>query len=157
MPAPKSAGHESNDAFMLMRYEGPGGRREWIWNSRDGITPFSVLSVDDVELHHGNWHLDRYEPFYVPAIGSRVFVDLTEDVARPLAQAYVDRHWENGDMPMSEHSFFRSLGKEGSVKHFITEWVTAWGGHSPHIAIVTEVMHEQFKARRAAAMANKQG
>lgn len=139
---------------MLMRYEGHGGRREWIWNSRDGITPFCLRSADEqVDMHHGNWHLDRYEPFYVPPIGSRVFVDLTEDAARAQAQEYVDRHWATGEYQMQRHPMFAQLGKVGAVDHFVREWVTAWGGHSPHIVVVTEVMHEQFRARRDAAIA----
>lgn len=154
MPAPKSAGHDSVEAFMLMRYEGAGGRREWLWNSRDGITPFCIASADrGAELHHGNWHLDRYEPFYVPAVGSRVFVDLTEDTARPLAQDYVERHWDRGQCQMQGHPDFAAAGKEGTVEIFVRKWVADWGGHSPHVAVVTEVMHAQFQARREAAIA----
>lgn len=153
-PAPKEAGHNSPDAFMLMRYEGTGGRREWIWNSRDGVTPFVASAVDGTEMHHGNWHLDRYEPSYVPPIGSRVFVDYTEELARPRAIAYVERYWDSSDMPMSRHSFFEPLGKAGSIEHFVKAWVSNWGGHSPCLVVVTEAMHEQFKARAHAISAH---
>lgn len=136
------------EAFMLMRYEGAGGRREWIWNSRDGITPFSVQSSDGAaELQHGNWHLDRCEPLHVPSVGARVFVDLTEELARPLAIEYVGRHWDNPQIPMSIHPTFSALGHDGSIEHFVQDWVSAWGGHSPHVAVVTPALHEMFKAR----------
>lgn len=139
--------HVQAEAFCLMRYEGARGRREWIWNSRDGITPFTVLSADgEAELTHGNWHLDRYEPLFIPPIGSRVFVDMTEEIARPLAVEYVDRHWAAPEYPMS--AMFAT--KDAAVEKFVTSWVADWGGHSPHVAVVTETMHAQFKARAEA-------
>jgi hypothetical protein len=148
MTTPVKRPHQQGEAFMVMRYEGPGGRREWIWNSRDAITPFTVESIDGkAELHHGNWHLDRYEPLYVPPIGSRIFVDLTEEVARPLARARVERLWDDAEFPMSSHPTFGPLGKEGAAEVFVREWVSAWGGHSPHCAVVTPALHEQFRAR----------
>lgn len=139
---------------MLMRYEGAGGRREWIWNSRDGITPFVVSAKDDpkVEMQHGNWHLDRYAPLYVPSVGDRVFVDLTEELARPLATAHVERRWDRGEYQMCEHRTFAELGKDGTVEYFVREWVSAWGGHSPHVAVVTPTLHAQFKARAEAGI-----
>ena len=137
---------------MLMRYEGAGGRREWIWNSRDGITPFCVQSADEsADLQHGNWHLDRYEPAYVPAVGSRVFVDLTEDLARPLAIRNVEAAWDRKDYPMSASPTFADLGKEGTVEYFVRKWVADWGGHSPHLLVVTPVLHAQFASRAKAA------
>lgn len=142
--------HASNDAFLLMRYEGPHGLREWIWNSRDGVTPFCVQSADGKsELTHGNWHLDRYNPTYVPPVGSRVFVDLTEELARPLAQRRVERGWDAPEFPMSAHW----PTKEAAVEEFVREWVSDWGGHAPHLVVVTLALHEQFKARAKAASA----
>jgi hypothetical protein len=147
-------GHVHAEAFMVMRYEGQGGRREWIWNSRDGITPFVVISIDGTaELNHGNWHLDRYEPRFVPPVGSRVFVDFTEEAARPLAAAYVARHWNAPDLPMSAHPSFEPLGRDGTIEHFVKAWVSDWGGHSPHTTIVTPTLHAQFKARAEAGHA----
>lgn len=145
-------GHLHGEAFHVMRYEGAGGRREWIWNSRDGITPFSVRSLDGAELHHGNWHLDRYEPLYVPEVGTRVFVDLTEELARPEAEQYVARHWDSPDMPMSADPYFVALGKAGAVEHFVRAWVADWGGHAPHLVVVTPTLHAQFAARAKAGV-----
>lgn len=143
-PRPK---HRSAEAYSVMRYEGVGGRREWIWNSRDGVTPFTVLSIDGVEMHHGNWHLDRYEPFHIPAVGSRIFVDMTEEFARPKAAQYVERHWDNAELPMSRHPTFSALGKDGAVEHFVRQWISDWGGHSPCVVVVTDAMQALFKAR----------
>jgi len=147
MNDPRKQEHLSGDAFRLMRYEGAGGRREWIWNSRDGVTPFVVPAMDGGELTHGNWHLDRYEPHYVPAVGSRVFVDATEESMRPEAEEYVEKWWDDAQVPMREHPVFAPLGKQGAVEHFVHEWISAWGGHSPHLVVVTPALHAQFKAR----------
>lgn len=135
---------------MVMRYEGGGGRRVWIWNSRDGITPFCVFLDDGTELSHGNWHLDRYEPHFVPPVGSRIFVDMTEELARPKAVEYVDRYWDHPAMPMSEHPVFAPMGRAGAIEHFVKSWVSDWGGHSPCTVVVTEALHAQFKARAEA-------
>lgn len=142
--------HSYGEAFKVMRYEGAGGRREWIWNSRDGITPFCVHSVDGVEMHHGNWHLDRYEPLHVPAVGSRVFVDMTEELARPRAKEYVERWWDQGDPPMGTIPMFAELGKDGAAEYFVKKWVADWGGHSPMVVVVTETLRAQFEARAKA-------
>jgi hypothetical protein len=152
MSGPNAHGHESHDAFLLMRYEGAAGRREWVWNSRDGVTPFCIPSADGkADLHHGNWHLDRYEPFYVPPIGSRVFVDLTEEAARPRAIEYVERHWDRGELQMRHHPVFEPLGKDGAIEHMVRKWVADWGGHAPFLAVVTPALHEQFAARAVRA------
>lgn len=143
--------HMNGDAFMLFRYEGPGGRREWVWNSRDGVTPFCIPSADgQAELQHANWHLDRYAPYYVPPVGSRIFVDLTEDLARPLAVKYVEKNWDREDYPMKDHPVFQPLGKEGAVEYVIKTWISDWGGHAPHPVVVTEALHAQFRARAEA-------
>lgn len=147
MSAGQRPGNTSADAFMLMRYEGAGGRREWIWNSRDGITPFCVHSRDGVEMRHGNWHLDRYDPHHVPAIGARVFVDMTEEHARPLATERVNAGWDHPEYPMSA----RWSTREDAIEFFVRDWISAWGGHSPHVVEVTPALHEMFKARAAAA------
>lgn len=136
---------------MLMSYEGEGGRREWIWNSRDGITPFSVRSADGLaDLQHANFHLDRYEPLHVPVVGARVFVDLTEELARPLAITYVDHWWNDANLPMVDHPQLGPMGKDAAAEYFIAAWISEWSGHAPHVVTVSPALHEQFKARAAA-------
>lgn len=146
---PLTGKHNFKESFMRMRYEGAGGRREWIWNSRDGITPFCVGAKDDskIDLQHGNWHLDQYRPDYVPAVGERVFVTMTEEQAKPEAIAYVERFWDDDKFPMSQVEHFATLGKEKTVDYFVAEWLKDWGGYPPHLVTVTPAMHEQFQAR----------
>lgn len=72
------------EAFCLMLYgapvEGPTRRENWphwwVWNTRDGVTPF-VVTIEGHELHHAKWELDFYAPRHRPAAGDWVFRDMT--------------------------------------------------------------------------------
>ena len=147
---PTPRGHNFKESFMRMKYASKDGSRvEWIWNSRDGITPFIVFTEDDdkggVELSHVDWHLDQYRPGYTPEPGERVFVTLTEEAARPKAVAYVEKYWEHPERSMRE--VFAPLTKEETVEKFVTDWLSDWGGYPPEVAIVTPATAAQFRAR----------
>lgn len=96
----RSSMYAHPEAFCLMKYASADGRIvEWIWNSRDGVTPFMIRSADGAtELQHVDWQLDRCLPLYQPAPGERVFVDSTEARMRPRVEAYVTKYWND---PMS--------------------------------------------------------
>lgn len=50
-------------------------KEEWLWNSRDGVTPFVIPSADgSVRMKHVDFFRDVRAPFHVPPEGSRVFV-----------------------------------------------------------------------------------
>ncbi|SMC32682.1 hypothetical protein SAMN06297251_10169 [Fulvimarina manganoxydans] len=79
------------EAFCLMKYREPveGGRVEWIWNSRDGITPFCVLDPEQagrspregekpILWQHIDWKEDVCVPNWIPAVGSRVFANIPD-------------------------------------------------------------------------------
>lgn len=96
-------GHTHAEAFMLMKYASDDqGVVEFIWNSRDGVTPFVVSSREGVELHHVEWHNDRYWPDYLPPLGSRIFVDLTEERAKEAALANARMFWNLPECPASQ-------------------------------------------------------
>lgn len=90
------------EAFCLMKYSTKDGEVEWIWNSRDGVTPFIVRSRSGKEMTHVDWHLDRYLPNYKPAPGERIFVDLTLTKATEWARARIERDWDHPRWPASE-------------------------------------------------------
>lgn len=75
--------HRHKEAFMLMRYWCDGEHPELIWNSRDGITPFSVRCHScQLTAYHVDWHRDLYAPDYNPPLGDRYFRDgLPEEAA----------------------------------------------------------------------------
>jgi hypothetical protein len=111
-------GHQHAEAFCLMQYEcspprttrfGPGtprpscGTVEWIWNSRDGVTPFGVnCRACGGEAMHARWGEDQYAPDYTPPLGSRMFVDLTPEAAREHALANARRFWDDPTYPASQ-------------------------------------------------------
>lgn len=101
-------GHKHGEAFMLMKYASKDGRIvEWIWNSRDGVTPFMVPPRDfkgpgtfDDMLSHVDWHLDQYIPNRKPKPGDRIFVDVTPERARFFAERWCDRFWDHPEYPL---------------------------------------------------------
>lgn len=90
------------EAFCLMKYSSiDGTESEWIWNSRDGVTPFIILNrTKTKELRHHDQSQDRCIPDYQPLPGQRVFIDITEERSRVLAAEMVEKYWEhpNGQM-----------------------------------------------------------
>lgn len=81
-------GRKYVEAFCLMKYRNEyDGFVEWIWNSRDGITPFVTQDIR-VDLRgsppqhrtmlHDDWNEDVPIPNYIPPIGSRIFTDLPD-------------------------------------------------------------------------------
>jgi len=95
-------GHLHAEAFCLMKYSTKdGSEAEWIWNSRDGVTPFIIRSRSGKEMTHVDWHLDRYLPNYKPAPGERIFVDLTLPKAIAYARARIERDWDHPQWPAS--------------------------------------------------------
>lgn len=148
IPLPRKHG----DGFMLMWYaDKRGGRRERIWNSRDAITPFAIAARDGEreDLQHVDWQLDQFAPTHVPAIGDRVFVSLTPELARPLAREYVEKFWNHPEYPMGDR--FGEQGQVKTVEMFVVEWCQAWGGESPHLITVDEAWRAIFIARAEAA------
>jgi hypothetical protein len=73
------------------------GEHEIIWNSRDGVTPFSLTLRNGKSATHHDWQNDRYAPHYEPLPGDRIFVDLTRERALELAQANIAR-WTGTEM-----------------------------------------------------------
>lgn len=93
------------EAFCLMKYRDAHGNEEIIWNSRDGVTPFIVRNKQGNEAQHVDWNRDVFAPNHTPAIGDRIFVDLTRERAREIALRRVETWWDGGENvpPMSEY------------------------------------------------------
>lgn len=82
-----------------MKYAAEDGSEvEWIWNSRDGITPFYVNNrAGDKMLKHVDWHLDHRIFDYRPMPGERIFVNLSPQRARQKAERCIKDLWDSGD------------------------------------------------------------
>ena len=68
------------EAFKRMRYrcESNPAHNEPIWNSRDGVTPFTVdCRHCGGYAEHVDWRQDHYRPDYKPLPGERFFRDGT--------------------------------------------------------------------------------
>ncbi len=113
------AGRHHAEAFCLMTYEDEvNGRTERLWNSRDGVTPFVITSRWGNSARHVG--RDDYQPGHVPNVGDRVFVDLTPERARVLAEAYADKLDERTD----EYNLTRHLEERGMTREeFVTSAV----------------------------------
>lgn len=90
------------EAFMLMQYQClKCSAIEIIWNSRDGVTPFSGPSCRSEgfrpdencgeETRHINWDRDVYAPDYKPQVGERIWRDGTLDMMRDIKRRMVER------------------------------------------------------------------
>ena len=68
------AGYQHAEAFCLMTYRSDdGSEEEVIWNSRDGVTPFTVRLLSGKRATHVNWAADQASPGHKPGPGERYF------------------------------------------------------------------------------------
>lgn len=145
--------HNHNEAFALMQYKNERtGEIEILWNSRDGVTPFCILSRDGQdEMSHSNWNADRYSPDHSPKPGDRIFVNLELDHALPFSREYVERHWEgSGEYKMKDHPLFGLMSKQEAIGYYAA--TTVGDGNHPHVLTVTaEWLQEQEEHKKATA------
>lgn len=154
-PAPRHHGHTHGEAFCLMHYRSEDGTAdEWIWNSRDGVTPFMVHTRDGKVMQHVEWRRDRYFPSYVPPVGSRVFVDLTPERARHFAKQKVELYWDDAHTPMRE-SFPEGTTREQAVTILADQMMREHGGSNPDLIEVTPKMHLAFQKRADAFLLHR--
>lgn len=101
------------EAYCLMQYRCEDCRyEETIWNSRDGVTPFTV-TCDKCGgiMQHVNWGRDCRKVNHKPGLGDRVFVDVTEDNIKEVAEEYTNKAIRFGR--------FKALNKEEILDIFI--------------------------------------
>jgi hypothetical protein len=126
------------EAFCLMQYASDDGCEiEFIWNSRNGVTPFSITSRRGTELRHVNWQADRKLPHFRPQPGSRIFVDMTPERARESAQKTVERWWNE------PNGHWRQLAEEmGMTREYLVDLKAIeylGDGHSPCLEVVPDM------------------
>lgn len=87
------------EAFCHMHYLSDDRMEEaWIWNSRDGVTPFVITLPSGKTAVHTSWNLDRFDPDHKPQPGELIFVDLTPENARIYARQNAERHVASGTL-----------------------------------------------------------
>jgi hypothetical protein len=89
------------EAFCLLKYRcATCGKEEYLWNSRDGVTPFSLRCGCDIMnfMNHVDFNKDIPIPGLHP-IGIRWFVDLTKEKAREYKAKQFAIEKENNRLP----------------------------------------------------------
>lgn len=127
--------YRHKEAFCLMLYRDTAGNEEWIWNSRDGVTPFIVRSRQGLEAQHVEWHRDRRAPLHEPKIGDRVFVDLSPERAHELRREFTDRWWDVE--VQGEKMCDRYESKEAAIEELARADLEHGGGGGPDLREVT--------------------
>jgi hypothetical protein len=83
--------YQHPEAFCIMQYRCTSeacNHSEAIWNSRDGVTPFTVgCPVCKGIMEHIYWDMDHRIIDYVPRDDQRVFIDVTEKHKRKYAES----------------------------------------------------------------------
>ena len=131
--------YKHKEAFCLMRYVcRTCGFSEWMWNSRDGVTPYGVKcrNCPNGAEHHVNWRDDRRTgPDFVPPPGLRMFIDKTMETARQEAAARLRRVRQTTEPELA--TFRAMIPREGSMGwHARVDAIAKdiyRDGHQPHI------------------------
>lgn len=103
--------YKSAEAFCVMNYKCEEcGKIEYIWNSRDGVTPFTTSSLccTDKISSHVNWNEDYRAEFPGRSV-TRVFIDCTKEDAVEFANKYWDKY---GERLMEAYEHLAEMGKE---------------------------------------------
>lgn len=104
------------EAYKRMKYRCECGHQEHMWNSRDGVTPFTVPCPnckDPMGLVHVDWQEDKFLPLYIPPKGERFFVSMTKEKAREYAARNVDAAISSGRIEeKSRNSKIRMLTED---------------------------------------------
>lgn len=122
--------HVHGEAFCVMRYQSDDGTEsEMIWNSRDGVTPFTLTLRSGKQATHVDWPSDVYCPDHAKhmAPGDRYFVDLDPETALALASDRVEEYWDHPEYPMNG----RYASKEMAAQSLAAGYLEQPG--SPHL------------------------
>lgn len=109
------------EAFCIMKYrtnaDEPVQEEEFIWNSRDGIVPFIVMSRTDKDkkLRHDDHSQDRVVMDYKPQPGERLFIEATRELLEPVARERVENNWHLLKVQFRE--------KADAIERYLREWV----------------------------------
>lgn len=91
-------GHNHKEAFCLMQYQCETcGHLEVLWNSRDGVTPFTIncshCGANGITggMKHVRWNEDAYAQLHKLKNGQRYFTTLTKADAEVLAAEILEK------------------------------------------------------------------
>lgn len=121
MTRPEPARYAHAEAFCVMCYRSDDGTEtEFVWNSRDGVTPFVITLRSGKPATHADWDRDQRMPEdWTPPPGMRRFTDLTRARARELAA----RQW---DTWAADPAAARHLARLGDRDQAITDLAASY-------------------------------
>lgn len=92
--------HKHKEAFCEMTYKcNSCNKKEIIWNSRDGITPFVVsCRYCGKDAIHVEWNNDKAVIDKVIKKGDRIFIDFPESLKRPFAITEFEKTKNEADL-----------------------------------------------------------
>ena len=131
---------EYAEAYALMTYsaEQMEDESEVIWNSRDGVTPFVITLRSGKTATQTRWNDDVRSPGHKPAVGDRIFVDLTWEDGMALARQRAHGLWEQDPYPGHPQELYDSYDAFLAVfQEGIRDEVERG---APHLVTVTESM-----------------
>lgn len=150
--------YQHGEAFCLMKYTNEQtGEVEWLWNSRDRVTPFTIaargrgpapITDKTAFLSHADWNEDVRIPNFVPPVGMRIFVDMTRERAEEHARRFFGKH---GEAMMEQYPHLREMGEAKLIAAKIDECMGPEGKGAPDIVEVTPELQAVFQERAAAA------
>lgn len=91
-------------AFCLMQYQCENCEQvETLYNARDGVTPFKIeCKLCKGIATHINWAQDESVPEYIPDRGQRIFISMTEEIARIFARYRLKKFEQSESPPPAE-------------------------------------------------------
>ena len=109
----------SAEALHNMQYTCEScGHSEMIWNSRDGVTPFTVScsKCGGLSSHSGNWNKEKSFKT-LPDDASRVFVEVFKKDAVAVCTAWVERYYHQ----MVSGGYIKDVSKEQLIADKVEE------------------------------------
>lgn len=127
----RNGGFLHKEAYCMMEYHCEKCHTsEFLWNSRDGVTPFIIgCKKCGGEMRHINWGGDKRMVDHVPKKGERIFITLPKEVNDIYNRKRIEMYWEGKNYPMKERfatkeEAFKALSgdtlKEGEP------WIVTW-------------------------------
>lgn len=114
MDMARSQGYQHGEAFAVMVYRCKAGHEVRVWNSRDGVTPFTMgcKAVEScVEyMAHTVWQHDAFLPDHRPQTGEYFWRDGTVEEARQIMLERIQNL--RGDYPLTPEDEAQLLTNE---------------------------------------------
>lgn len=147
-------GFRHAEAFMHMQYMGQSNGKQIIlriWNSRDGVTPFTTYCKEyDLTLQHVEWQGDKFDKDYKPKKGDLVWVSHDKISAREAAEEAfliyskkvvemeLMRKQDREKFGLSNLDYFKGVlkDKEAFIKRTIWEILEEHGEPQPRLLLV---------------------